>query len=96
MVRWPASACGWCYLIAPSSGKWHAATVPLDLIVSGGSSVAHISCAFQQRVRKRQPDGGLSGVGTSPSSRMRPEAPILVTSGTADSSARVYGWDGRS
>ena len=31
-----------------------------------GASVAQMSWAFQQRVRNRQPDGGLAGLGTSP------------------------------
>ena len=38
---------------------------------SAGSSVAQISCAFQHRVRNRQPLGGSTGLGTSPSSTMR-------------------------
>ena len=38
---------------------------------SGGSSVAQMSCAFQHRVRNRQPDGGLIGLGTSPVSSTR-------------------------
>ena len=42
---------------------------------SGGSTCAQISCAFQQRVRKRQPEGGLAGLGTSPSSTMRLRLP---------------------
>lgn len=35
-----------------------------------GSCVAQTSSAFQQRVRKWQPDGGSAGLGTSPVSRM--------------------------
>ena len=38
------------------SGKWQAATLPPSLGVSGGSSTRQSSCAFQQRVWKRQPD----------------------------------------
>ena len=41
---------------------------------------AHLSCAFQQRVRKRQPDGGLIGEGTSPASRIR-SRPLVVRVG---------------
>ena len=33
---------------------------------SGGSSSAQISCAYGQRVRKRQPDGGVIADGSSP------------------------------
>ena len=33
---------------------------------SGGSTEPQTSCAKLQRVRKRQPDGGLSGLGGSP------------------------------
>ena len=50
--------------------------------------------AFQHRVRNRQPLGGFAGLGTSPSSTMRRRARSLRGSGTgtADSSACVYGW----
>jgi hypothetical protein len=59
---------------------------------SGGSSVAHLSWAFQQRVRKRQPLGGSIGLGTSPTRRMRsfgamPRATLM--SGAAESRAWV-------
>jgi hypothetical protein len=33
---------------------------------SCGSSSAHLSCAYGHRVRNRQPDGGLTGLGSSP------------------------------
>ena len=62
----------------------------------GGAVVAQISVAFQQRVRNRQPDGGLSGDGTSPLSRMRSLRCALSSFGAADISAAVYGWLGRS
>ena len=59
---------------------------------------AQMSCAFQQRVRKRQPDGGFAGLGTSPVSMIR--CLCLRASGsrigTADSSACVYGCAERS
>ncbi len=54
---------------------------------SGGSSAAHLSCAFQQRVRKRQPDGGLIGEGTSPASRIR-SSRASSSSGSASGTAR--------
>jgi len=34
--------------------------------MNSGSTSEQICCAFQQRVWKRQPDGGLTGEGTSP------------------------------
>ena len=55
-------------------------------------TLAQISWAIQHRVRNRQPDGGLIGLGTSPSSRIRSRRPPIaacLTSGTADSSACV-------
>ncbi len=55
-------------------------------------AAAQMSCAFQHRVRNRQPDGGLIGLGTSPSSRIRSRRPPIAacfTSGAADSSACV-------
>jgi hypothetical protein len=60
---------------------------------SGGSSVRHTSCAFQQRVWKRQPGGGLVGDGTSPLSTWRflAAASRGSATGTADISAPVYG-----
>jgi hypothetical protein len=47
----------------------------------------------QQRVWNRQPDGGLTGDGTSPSRmiRRRLSRPLGETAGTADSRAIVYG-----
>ena len=56
--------------------------------------VAQMSCAFQHRVRNRHPDGGSTGLGTSPASRMRTLGGVPRTtprSGTAESSAWVYG-----
>jgi hypothetical protein len=49
------------------SGKWHAAWWPCSVNGrSGGSCSAQISCARGQRVRNRQPDGGLMAEGSSP------------------------------
>ena len=47
-------------------------------------------------MRKRQPDGGFAGLGTSPSSTIRLRLPRWPGSsiGTAESSACVYGCDG--
>ncbi|CAM5411160.1 hypothetical protein KAURM247S_02841 [Kitasatospora aureofaciens] len=63
-------------------------------IASSGTSSEQRSCAFQQRVRKRQPDGGLAGEGMSPLRMIRSRDSRAVGSGTgtADSSAWVYGW----
>ena len=65
--------------------------------MSSGSCSAQIACAFQHRVRNRQPDGGFAGLGTSPSSTIRSRLPRWPGSsiGTAESSACVYGCDGR-
>ena len=51
----------------------------------------------QQRVWKWQPDGGLTGDGTSPLRMIRRRRRSTSGSGigTADSSATVYGWSGR-
>jgi hypothetical protein len=50
-----------------------------------------MSWAIQQRVRKRQPDGGSIGLGTSPNNLIRWRARSLSGSGIgiADSSACV-------
>ena len=78
------------------SAKWQALGWPWPRSMSAGSSSAQIGCAFQQRVRNRQPDGGFAGLGTSPSSTIRLRLPRWPGSsiGTADSSACVYGCDG--
>src|SRR4029077_2303653 len=79
------------------SGKWQAARVPVSRSSSGGSSSEQSSCAFGQRVWKRQALGGFAGLGTSPLSRRRsPARAAGSATGTADSSAPVYGWRGRS
>ena len=48
---------------AACSGKWQAATCPGPNARSGGSSRAHRSWANGQRVRNRQPDGGVDRAG---------------------------------
>ena len=64
---------------AATSAKWQATGCsPPARGTSAGSSSAQISCAFQQRVRKRQPDGGFAGLGTSPSSTIRERLPRCV------------------
>ena len=76
------------------SGWWQATAWPTPGSTSSGTSSAHTSVAFQQRVRKRHPDGGSVGVGGSPSSTMRRRPRSISGSGigAADSSAWVYGW----
>ena len=50
---------------------------------------AHFAMACGQRGWKRQPAGGLSGLGTSPASRMRARFAVGSGTGTADSNAWV-------
>ena len=52
-------------------GKWHAAPWSAPWLSSIGSTSAQIGCAIGQRVRKRQPEGGSIGLGTSPVRTMR-------------------------
>ena len=77
-------------------GKKHAASCSAASASSGGSVSAHVSTARGQRGWKRQPLGGLIRFGTSPcstnASRWRPSRGFA--SGTADSSAPVYGCRG--
>ena len=54
-----------------ASGKWHATYWPAAISRICGSSAAHFSSAFGQRVRKRQPLGGAIGDGISPPSTGR-------------------------
>jgi hypothetical protein len=62
---------------------------------NGGTSSAQDGRAIGHRVRKPQPEGLLSGDGTSSPSRARRARPASGSGrGTADSSARVYGWIG--
>ena len=78
---------------ASVSGKWQAAMLPPSFTSSSGSSWRQISCAFQQRVWKRQAGGGLVGDGTSPARiwRFLTAASRGSATGTADISAPVYG-----
>src|SRR2546425_9411461 len=63
---------------------------------SGGGSVRHRSLlrGCGQRGWNGHPDGGCAGDGMSPASTMRRLVAWGFGSGTADSSARVYGWRG--
>ena len=75
-----------------ASAKWQALGWPLPAVdQQRAPRSAQMSCAFQHRVRKRQPDGGLAGRGTSPCEMIRSRCSRAVGSGTgtADSSAWV-------
>src|SRR5260370_25996521 len=80
------------------SGKWQAATCRGPNERSRGSSAAQISCANWHLVRNRHPDGGFTGLGSSP----RMAAPFLDRSsdglGTGMVAIRpaVYGCAARS
>ena len=52
-----------------------------------GSSAAQSSSAYGQRVRKRQPLGGFTGLGTSPSRTILLD--FLLTSGSAIGIAEI-------
>src|ERR1700729_2853374 len=85
---------------APSgvcSGKWHAATWPGPKDRSSGSSAAHLSWANGHLVRNRQPDGGLTGLGSSPLMAPPCLARSVVGSGTGmvAISPAVYGFAAR-
>lgn len=69
--------------------KWQAAQWPSTFSSSGGSTWAQICWASGQRVRNRQPEGGLNGLGTSPTSTIRLRLAFGTGSGMAESSAIV-------
>ena len=75
---------------ASVSGKWQAARLPPSF-APAAALVRQISCAFQQRVWKRQAGGGLVGDGTSPPRTWRflAAASSGSATGTADISAPV-------
>src|SRR4051812_6724416 len=64
------------------TGKWQAMKWAGAISRINGSSTAHRSWAFGQRVRKRQPDGGLMGEGRSPARRWLVEVCLTSGSGT--------------
>src|SRR6266851_98618 len=68
MLGQPTQRCSYA-----AAGWWQAARCPaaeLPIRTRGGSSAAHCASALGHRVRNRQPEGGLSGLGTSPTSRI--------------------------
>ena len=73
---------------------WQLIMCPGSTSISGGSVTSHRPRMTRgQRVLKTQPDGGLAGLGISPSRMIRRRS-SPSTFGTADSSASVYGWFG--
>src|SRR5664280_1955363 len=84
-----------------SLAKWHATRCPGRISRNSGTSVSHsFGCSSrsrsQQRVWKRQPDGGLAGDGTSPFRTIRRLRTVGSGSGTADMRLTVYGCCGLS
>src|ERR671917_2609826 len=77
--------------------QWQAATQCSGLTSRHtGSSWPHASVAYGQRLLKRQPEGGFTGEGTSPSRTIRSRSSSTSGSGTgtAESRAWVYGCKG--
>src|SRR5437660_10655918 len=70
---------------------WHATQWPGENSLRTCSFSEHDGTRSEHRVWKRHPDGGLIGLGTSPSSRIRFRFMVGSGIGTADSSASVYG-----
>src|SRR5436190_1144522 len=79
------------YLIATRLRTWQATQCPCETSLSTCSFSEHEGTRSAQRVWKRQPDGGLMGLGTSPSSRIRLRFMVGSGIGTAERSASVYG-----
>src|SRR4051794_1239373 len=80
LAQWPCTPASWAEAMSErSSGKWQAAKWPGDLDSSSGISLRQRCWSpsdsteryFGQRVWKTQPDGGLIGLGRSPTSRIR-------------------------
>ena len=87
---WPTmwTMCGFvCICRVTVAARWP--RVPYA--TSGGSSREQISVAYRQRGWNLHPDGGCTGLGTSPSSTIRSRLSDRSGSGigTADSSASV-------
>src|SRR5664280_2016387 len=84
-----------------SSAKWHATRCPGRISRDSGTFVSHsVGCSSrsrsQQRVWKRQPDGGFAGDGTSPFRTIRRLRTVGSGSGMADMRLTVYGCCGLS
>ena len=78
----------------PSSAAWQATRAPW-VSINTGRCAEQRALACGQRGWKAQPDGGFSGLGTSPCTGVR-ELPLMWMSGIASSSMRVYGCRGRA
>src|SRR6185295_15738377 len=70
---------------------WQATQWPAEISLSTCSFSEHEGTRSEHRVWKRQPDGGLIGLGTSPSRMIRLRRTAGSGMGTAESSASVYG-----
>src|SRR6202000_979173 len=80
---------------ALTSGKWQATTWPGLISRICGTTSAQVCWAAGQRVRNRQPDGGLSGEGCRPVILTRSRlTPPRRAGGLAESRAAVYGCAG--
>src|SRR5437899_5776428 len=79
------------YLIATPVRTWQATQCPCETSLRTCSFCEHDGTRSAQRVWKRHPEGGLIGLGTSPSSRIRLRFIVGSGIGTADRSASVYG-----
>ena len=75
--------------VASTARTWQATQCPGEISFSTCSFSEHDGTRSAQRVWKRQPDGGLIGLGTSPSSRIRLRFTAGSGIGTAESSASV-------
>src|SRR5579864_7650596 len=67
----PTSALPVPMSVDDSSARWQATQWLLPISRKAGISAVQRSMAMGQRVRKRQPHGGLIGLGTSPCNTMR-------------------------
>src|SRR6266849_3688553 len=85
----------WSARLWPEPGRfmWQATARPSSsgIADSVGGTAAHTASAKGQRVRKRQPEGGLIGFGGSPMSGATLVRSRGFIDGIAESSAFVYG-----
>src|SRR5205823_9621673 len=81
----------WDYPVATPVRTWHATQCPGEICFRTCSFCEHDGTRRPQRVWNRQPDGGLIGLGTSPSRMIRFRFTVGSGMGTAESSASVYG-----
>src|SRR5689334_9122303 len=79
------------YPVATPVRTWQATQWPGEISFSTWSFCEHDGTRRPQRVWKRQPEGGLIGLGTSPSRMIRLRLSVGSGMGTAESNASVYG-----